>query len=348
MFLLALFVRAAVADDVQDELLREAEALAATPSPAPPAQAPAAASFNALNPGITAFGDVVGQLGYGPPGVLPGSTLYLRSVELEFRAAVDPFAKAGAVISFEQEAPPLAGGPGEGFGAGPEEAYIDLVALPARLSARIGKFKQPFGIINRMHAHDLPWTDAPLLPGDGGYNDTGASLSWILPIGHAGLTLTGAGVAGQPFDPNNRRPGLAGIGRAELFIAGGPVGVALGGSSIYDFPTGETVLGGDVMIRFRPSQRNSLVVLGEIVKAKELVGYGALQVQPARNFYVGLREDVGPNGLKHNLFVSTYASEFLRFRVGGGYAPTTETVDTVIQLTFVYGSHPVEPWWVNS
>lgn len=347
MFLPALFVRVAIADDAQDELMREAEALANAPAPPPPPQAPAHASFNAMNPGITAFGDMVGQLGYGPAGVLPGSTVYLRSAELEFRADVDPFAKADAVISLEQEAPPLAGGAGSGFGAGPEEAYIDLVALPARLSARLGKFKQPFGIINRMHAHDLPWTDAPNLIGGEGYNDTGASLSWILPLGPAGLTLTAAGVAGEPFDPNNHRAGAAGIGRAELFLGGGPVGVALGGSSIYDFPTGDLVVGGDAMFRFRPSQSKSVVVLGEVVKNEDIAGYGALQVQPARNFYIGAREDFGPNGLKHNLYVSYYTSEFLRVRVGGGYSATTNVADALLQLTFVYGSHPVEPWWVN-
>ena len=116
----------------QADLLKEAEALAAptTDSAAPP---PARASFNAMNPGITAFGDVVGQLGLGPDGVTPGSTLYLRSVELELRAAVDPFAKADVVLAFEQEAPPLDGGPGSGLARRVTFSDLLLTACRARL-----------------------------------------------------------------------------------------------------------------------------------------------------------------------------------------------------------------------
>jgi hypothetical protein len=33
--------------------------------------------------------------------------------------------------------------------------------------------------------------------------------------------------------------------------------------------------------------------------------------------------------------------------VGGGYAPALLAPTGLGQLTFVWGSHPVEPWWVN-
>ena len=325
----------------QDALMRDAEAMAAPEGPPPP-QASARASFNAMNPGIIVFGDLVGQVGVDPDGLMPGSTMYVRSLELELRADVDPFAKAAVMIAFEQEPPPLEGGPGEGFGGGPEELYIDLVALPLHLSARAGKFRVPFGIINRIHPHDLPWTDAPELLGDEGYNDTGVSLGWLLPLGPAALTLTGGAFAGDPFDEEGARASIAGLGRVELFVGSGHVDVAVGASGLKEL-NGQ-ILGADVTFRWRPNQRRSVVLMGEWVEG---VGYAALQVQPARNVYVGFREDIAADTLKHNLFLTYYTSEFLRFRVGGGYSPATGTVEALAQLTFVWGSHPVEPWWVN-
>jgi hypothetical protein len=76
-------------------------------------------------------------------------------------------------------------------------------------------------------------------------------------------------------------------------------------------------------------------------------GYAALQVQTSRRLYLGFREDLMGTDLQHSGFASWYASEFLRIRGGGGYAPATRTATVLTQLTFVWGSHPVEPWWVN-
>lgn len=339
------------ADPELEALLRDAEAASSPPPPAP--QAPARAAVNALNPGLTAFGDLVGQLGASPGGVAPGSTVYLRSLELELRADVDPFAKASAVVAFEQEAPPLEGGPSEGFGAEPEEAYVDLVALPARLSLRAGKFKAPFGLVNRTHPHDLPWTDVPPALGalgEEGFTEAGVSLGWILPLGPAALTLTGGAFSGEIFDPDGERANVATLGRAELFVGAGPVDVALGGSAVRDLGQGasDLVVGGDFTLRWRPSRRQSVVLLGEVFRGVdgEHGGYAAVQLQPARMVYVGLREDIGEE-LVHNAFVSFYTSEFLRVRVGGGYAPASSTGTALAQLTFVWGSHPVEPWWIN-
>jgi hypothetical protein len=118
---------------------------------------------------------------------------------------------------------------------------------------------------------------------------------------------------------------------------------------VHHVASGGKVLGADFSFRYRASQRASVVVLGELVESVdgELGGYGALQIQPSRSVYIGFREDVLSDGLKHNLFLSYYTSEFMRLRIGGGYAPASESAEALAQLTFVWGSHPVEPWWVN-
>ena len=343
-------LEAALQAEREAAFLREAEALAAAPPPPPPQ--PGRAAFNALNPGITAFGDLVGQLGVDGDGVRPGSTVYLRSLELQLRADVDPFAKADAVIAFEQEAPDLDGGAGEGFEVGPEEVYLELVALPWRLSGKVGKFKAPFGIINRIHPHDLPWVDAPPaqeLVAEEGYNDAGATLAGIVPLGPVALTLTGGLFAGEPFDPDNERANAAALGRAELFGGFGSVDVAVGGSAIFDVGGAQQVGGVDLTFRYRPSQRRSLFLMAEGFRGAggDPGGYAAVQVQPLRSFYLGFREDIADGVLTHNLSLSTCTSEFLRVRVGGGFAPATGEATALGQLTFVWGSHPVEPWWVN-
>lgn len=335
----------------EEDLKKEAEALAA--SNPPPADTGGAPSLFPLNPGLTAFGDVVGQLGVDDHGLMSGSTMYLRSFELDIRAAVDPFAKATAVIAFEQEAPPLDGSEAAGgFGAAPEEAYIDLVSLPWRLSGRVGKFKQPFGLMNRTHPHDLPWVDVPAaleLIGEEGYNDTGGTLALIVPAGTLGVTITAGALSGDPFEAGIPDAALAGLGRVELFQNIGSFDIGAGVSAVRHFGVEEQVLGGDFSFRYRPSTRLSVVVLGEAIRSMSgaLGGYAAVQVQPSRSIYLGVREDLLDGDLQHNLFVSYYTSEFLRVRLGGGYAPATGTIDALAQLTFVWGSHPVEPWWVN-
>lgn len=344
-------LEAALAAEQQAALLREAEALAAAPAPPEP-QGAARAAVNAFNPGITAFGDLVGQLGVDDAGVMPGSTMFLRSLELELRADVDPFAKADAVIAFEQEAPDLAGGASEGFGAEPEEVYLELVSLPGRLSGRVGKFKAPFGIINRTHPHDLPWVDVPPAVeglGEEGYNDTGISVARLFGLGPAALTLTAGAFSGEPFDPDGARANLGALGRAELFGDFGAVDASLGASAIADVGGDQTVAGADLSFRYRPNQRRSVFVLAEGFRGVDggLGGYAAIQAQPARNLYVGFREDLLEDGLRHNLYLTGYTSEFLRFRLGGGYAQETGEINALGQLTFVWGSHPVEPWWVN-
>jgi hypothetical protein len=127
------------------------------------------AAPNAFNPTITAFGDMLWSVGLDAGDVSPASTPWLRSLELDLRADVDPFAKAVATVAIEQEDPLAASGhaddvhgDGRSFTIVPEEVYIDLVGLPAGLSARVGQFLLPLGVTNRMHPHDYPWPQAPM------------------------------------------------------------------------------------------------------------------------------------------------------------------------------------------
>jgi len=75
------------------------------------------------------------------------------------------------------------------------EAYMTRYGLPGSMSATFGKFRQQFGVINRWHKHALDQFDFPLalrqVFGEGGLNQTGVSLDWVLPqVGRTSQELT--------------------------------------------------------------------------------------------------------------------------------------------------------------
>ena len=342
--------RAALLDDVDSFL---------STGPPPPAPTGPAASANSLNPGISAFGDMLASMAIQRGEIDPDSGPWLRSFEMDIRADVDPYAKAVAVLAVEQE-PPTETGLGEPqFGAAPEEAYIDLVALPAGFSARLGKFKLPFGIMNKMHSHDWPWPTAPLpyeqALGPEGLNDTGGVVSWRGPVPF-GLTFEGGVVSGTTFDPQGETAAPAWLGRVEVFQDFGDVDVGLGASAHGLGP--DHILGGDLMFRWKKDSWHSVVLVseffdrnGENTVSEEHAGQvgvtNTLQIQPTRPVYIGLRADWTPDQTRYAAYLSYYTTEFLRIRAGA------ETDDAfcewlpTAQLTFVWGAHPVEPYWVN-
>ncbi len=336
-----------------DDFMREAEALAGSDPPPPPTATP---PKNIMNPRITAFGDGFASVGSHNGSVDPRSGPWLRSLEFDVREAVDPYANAVAIFALEQE-DPLKSDPGTAgeFSVSPEEVYLDLVSLPRGFSARVGKFRQPFGLVNRTHPHDLPWTGSPLVTvgilGDEGFNDTGLTVDWRIPSTKVGATFTGGVLSGQPWDPASETATPGWLGRAELFKTFGNVDVALGGTG-----TGlrELAIGGaDLTLRWKPSQSRSVTLLAEgLANTDGAKGaYASLLLQPARPVYFALRGDwfapgTGPQGKELSAAVSYYTSEFLRVRASLS-AGDTGDLRGDLQFTFVWGSHPIEPYWVN-
>lgn len=138
--------------------------------------------------------------------------------------------------------------------------------------------------------------------------------------------------------------------------------------------------GGDFMYKWRsmrPKGLWSALAQGEFfymnredvsvqVKRRNAWGaYGLVQLQPAQRWYIGSRYDVAEDlASKYRIdrkiggYVSFYTTEFLRFRMGYEYqnsagaligttSPDRDLSTVYGQLTFVFGSHPAEPYWVN-
>ena len=141
------------------------------PQGALPVYGSSSALSKIFNPDMAVIGNFLGAVGENTIESAPA--LELHEAELSLQAIVDPYARADFFLSAS---------PG---GLEVEEGFLTFTGLPGGLLAKVGKMKEQFGKVNTMHAHVLPWVDAPivmknLLGGEEGLNDSGISVSKLL------------------------------------------------------------------------------------------------------------------------------------------------------------------------
>jgi hypothetical protein len=287
-------------------------------------------SLNALNPQITAFLNGASRYDdrpvHTPDGVRIDDRLFMRTMEVDFRAAVDPYADAVAILSLEGEA-------GQGFEADLEEGYVIIKRLPILESAplglklKVGRYRAPIGSVNRLHMHDLPWTTRPLpisrLLGtengeffESGFNPVGVDAEFILPdiIPSAVMELNadvvdGGDIAVTGQDPDAHRH-LGYLGHYNLFFTV---------HDTHDFNLGVSgyaergdhrvgLVGGDFLYKWKPlaaGEFHSVVLGGEVLWADRrfademgvearntpLAAYAFAQYQLSWHVYAGGRYD---------------------------------------------------------
>jgi len=365
---------------------------------APPPAAPSAVSPNVFNPTVTVIGN--GLYRYDDRDIVENDShldnqFNLRETELDFRAAVDPFADAVAITAIESEIP------GE-FAIGVEEAYVQIKRLPLPvldqpplgLKLKAGRFRTEMGRLNRVHLHDLPQMTRPLVTteflGEEGYIGDGLSAQFFLPTpfdAAAALeltlqALTGGGVPvadGPPDDP-------AFVGNLRWFRAVGGAHnfdlslIADYGSTAPGSDLDATTLSADFLYRWKPlrggefksfllggqgfwAQRDFLATDGggaPLARRTEPRGWFAfVQFQPRRTTYLGLRWDdtdsIDDDSVRRQAvtgYMTWYTSEFLRFRFGYEHRWSDLSEEdgrdsAYAELNFVFGAHPIEPFWVN-
>jgi hypothetical protein len=141
-------------------------------------------SLQQLNPEISAAGDLLAFY-RDQEGTRERSDVLLRGLELNIQSYLDPFSRMKATAHIQ------------GDGAiDLEEVYYTHFTLLEGATIDLGRFRQPFGIVNRWHEDALDQVQYPLalrrIFGDGGLRQTGVSVEWSFPEwagAHHGLTL---------------------------------------------------------------------------------------------------------------------------------------------------------------
>jgi len=225
---------------------------------------------------------------------------YLRSLELDFRQAVDPYAEAVAIIAIEDEA-------GTGYAVDPEEVYGVIKRLPILESAplglkmKMGQFRAPFGVSNKVHLHDLPWTTRPLIVSrylgtehgdffESGFNPIGVDFDFFLPnflsdvTKEVNFSIVRGGEFGLPSDVTTEKT-LGYVGHLNLSKDWNNEHLLNLGLSFYgegsflskkdiNEADDKSLLGIDFTYKWAPAEHReskSLVLGGEIMKGSQLL-----------------------------------------------------------------------------
>jgi len=352
------------------------EAPAPAPAPAPQAAAPAepavpmpapqpatagASGSKVFNPDMAVIGNFVGAAGSNTFD--PRPALALDEAEVSLQAIVDPYARADFFLS------------GSPDGIEVEEGFITFPALPGGLLVKVGKMKAQFGKVNTQHAHVLPWVDEPLpmrnlLGGDEGLNDSGISVSRLIPNKLLFLEATG-----EVYDGNNgvfashERSDLTYVGRLHGYrdVSEGS-NIDLGTSYAYGhndagLHTNTQLFGADATFRYRPLRRaiyQRFLARTELFWSKREMGdlgprqdaFGAYltgEYQFARRWIAGARYDWSDRATDASLrdtsgsFLLTYwPSEFSQIRGQyrrTSYAEGVDANEVLFQFLFAIGAH---------
>jgi hypothetical protein len=359
------------------------------------AKAPAASgsgplqSLNVFNPQLTVFGNFFGRLDdqrvVNDAGAPVDDRFWLREAELDFRAAIDPWADGVLILSVGADSP-------GNFTTEIEEGYFTLKKLPGLdtapggLKLEIGRFRPDFGRINKTHDHDLPWMDRPpsfaAYFGTEGFKSDGIAGQFFLPSPSENSTLQATlqvvNGGDLPIAADNNAEDPAYIEHVSWFWDVAPGHDVEVGESAYFSRFDQhgnlstQILGLDATWHWKPyamGEWRSFLLGGELFSAsveqagaansRPLGWYAWTQYQLSQNVYVGLRYDVHQSLPDDSLtskqigaYVTYYTTEFLRFRLGAEHThsddPTVNGLNSLLfEINIVFGSHPTEPYWVN-
>jgi hypothetical protein len=336
---------------------------AGAPAPSqatPEAQPPPASSSKVFNPDIAVIGNFLGAAGNNSQVSTPA--FQMQEVEVSFRAAVDPYARADFFVAIGQDG-----------SIDLEEGYATFTSLPLGLLAKVGKLRAAFGKVNQMHNHVLPWTDRPLmtdnlLGGEGGLSDAGFSVSRLIPNRALFVEVTAEVYRGEseifqaPTSSDltyvGRLRGYRDISDAANIDIGGSV--AYGHNGVGPDSTTQLV-GFDATFRYRPLRTalyRRFLARTEMAwsRRSELAGqpqsFGAYvsgEYQFSRRWYVGARLDYADRAEDPlltdkggSLILTFVPSEFSQIR--GQYRRTrygegTTANEFLVQFLFSIGAH---------
>jgi hypothetical protein len=307
----------------------------------------------------------------------------IREVELDFRADIDPYSKGVLILGLEEHAPGEYEIAVEEAYLTLETLPFGFRAKLGRYRMPFGSINQLH--IHDLPQSTRPYALVDFF-GEEGFADNGINVTWLapwIPL-ELGVHLLNGENEGVLAGSNSDDP--AWLGRATYFHqVTDQAYLSAGVSYLFGYndaptpvdrrggPNQEThVAGADLLVKWQNSQFQSVVFQGELYHLRKDVGGGdrehgfggfaLLQVQPLQRWYVGARYDYSNymEGMEDReqwaggVWLSYYTTEFLRFRIGYEHRERSTTnggepdLDTIyFQVTFVFGSHPVEPYWFN-
>lgn len=360
---------AAIAQNTADSiskdsvLMKQIEAQMQNNQPAQPVP-PQTRSGLTANPDIGVIGDFGGS--YISKGKKNFNT-YLNETEISLQAVVDPYARADFFVSFSRD--PVTGK----YGVEIEEGYLTTLSLPAKLQLKAGKFRESVGRINTTHPHALPFIDLPNAYvnyfGDGGLNDEGVSLSWLVPnkkFYQELIVQTTSGAGESPTFNRGENNHLIYLGHLKNFFTlndNATLELGITGISGPNDSSGITnMASGDITYKWKPLQMNtyrSLTWQSEFYfshakySANNSMGsfglYSFLQYQLAKRWFLTGRYDYAQKPYNKNiveqaysLTTGWYATEFSKIELE---AKTTDDntqsryYQAWLRWIFVIGAH---------
>ncbi len=318
-----------------------------------------------MNPAISLIGNVLGSAGNNP--IAPSPSIEMAESELALSAAIDPYARGDVYLSFGET------------GVDVEEAYATFPSIPGGFLFKAGKQRAPFGKVNTLHRHVLPWVDRPLvienlLGGEEGMSDAGVTFSRILPSpGAIFLEATGSLLRGDS----------EGIYQAETRGDVATVAHLRGYGDLteesnldlgFSYSQGHNDSGGSLVtrlygidgtFRWKPLRRaiyHSFVGRSEFIwsrrnepfgRRKAFGYYASADYQPARRWFLGVRFDDSDrrDGLGQDsgasAVVTFWPSEFSQLRAQyrfTNYAEDEHANELLLQLQFALGAHGAHPF----
>ncbi|RME04695.1 MAG: hypothetical protein D6805_02120 [Planctomycetota bacterium] len=308
----------------------------------------------------------------------------LREAEGDFRADVDPYAKGVLIVSLGEETPNQYTVDIEEGYITFESLPWNFRAKIGKFRPDIGILNKLH--LHDVPQFNYPLPIQRFL-GEEGLSTAGAALMWLFPYAPWDFSLQVLNVDQESAFPYPQRKNgkLSASSYPSIFFRNKLQESFLENYELqmgmtYGFGYGDKknrlknqIFGMDFFFRWRPLKRGtyrSFVIQTEFFYVERerfqqdggniySIGlYSFIQYQINRNIYLGGRydfshdlEDSKNREYKLSGYVSYYTTEFLRLRLGYEYHHLNRQRPDIhsifFQITFVFGSHPAEPYWVN-
>ncbi|MEW6685809.1 MAG: hypothetical protein AB1393_06340 [Candidatus Edwardsbacteria bacterium] len=322
-------------------------------------------------PDISVIGDITGKV-TSDKNDLNRNKILVREIELALQGYIYPEMRADVFLAMHRH--------GDHFEPEICEAYASFLKIVGGLSLKVGKMHVDFGKINKVHQHERPYVDQPLVLtnffGNHGLVGEGVSLGYLLPLPFfAQIDASAWRVASeQHHEEGVEEPeefGLAdevyttrlwtsfSLGEtSELEI--GASGASGKGSHYLEHQDEARVFGLDLTYKLWPSAYKRLAFQNEVLhlirrtpvgELKRWGFYNYLGFQFNKYWDAGLRYDWSENAFpekgKTNSFsgiITSHLTETTKIRLQYGYNFELNSHEAFLQLVFGIGphSHPLQ------